>query len=126
MSASIEAVYSDLAGSAPLTVDDLAPRYFPDKAATIVPLAISLALITSSAEEKALLAANIGADADSVASIGGAIAGALCPLSVNEEWFQVVRSVSAVECDNLLALAGTLPERRIRVLRANGKDGGKG
>jgi ADP-ribosylglycohydrolase len=52
----------------------VACRCFPDKPENKVPLAISLAVITKSVEETILLAANIGGDADSVASIGGAIA----------------------------------------------------
>jgi ADP-ribosylglycohydrolase len=59
--------------------DDVAQRYFPDGPRAIAPLAISLALITDSAEETTLFAANLGGDSDSVASIGGAIAGALSP-----------------------------------------------
>ncbi len=84
-----------------LDPDDLAQRYFPDRPETKVPLAISLALITGSAAETILLAANIGGDADSVASIGGAIAGALDPGSVDESWFEVVRSVNGHELEKL-------------------------
>jgi len=40
------------------------------------------------------LAANIGGDADSVASIGGAIAAALDPATINQDWFDVVNSVN--------------------------------
>jgi ADP-ribosylglycohydrolase len=74
--------------------DDLARRYFPDKPETKVPLAIGLAVIMKSAEEAALMAANIGGDADSVASIGGAIAGALDPATINQGWFDIVSSVN--------------------------------
>jgi ADP-ribosylglycohydrolase len=66
-----------------LVADEIAEEYCPDKTENIVPVAISLALITESAEETALLAANIGGDSDSVASIGSVIAGALCPERVN-------------------------------------------
>jgi len=110
MSTCIETVYSHLAGRGRLSVDEIARRYFPDKPETIVPLAISLALITESAETT-LLASNLGGDSDSVASIGGAIAGALCPLSVNEEWFRVVRLVNSAECDETLMLAHALAQR---------------
>lgn len=106
---SIEAIYSDLVRRQHLVVDELAHQYFPDKPQIIVPLAISLALVTQSAQETALLAANIGGDADSVASIGGAIAGALYPETVNEEWFEVV---SAVNPDELLHLAMSLADHR--------------
>ncbi|MEX2261551.1 MAG: ADP-ribosylglycohydrolase family protein [Bryobacteraceae bacterium] len=114
MSTCIETVYSYLAGRARLSADDIAQQYFPDKPTTIIPLAIRLALVTESAEETTLLASNLGGDSDSVASIGGTIAAALFPLSVNEEWFQVVRSVSSVECDEMLMLAGALAQRRRR------------
>jgi ADP-ribosylglycohydrolase len=105
MRESIESTYSDLAARKHLAVDELAQQYFPDRPRTIVPLAISLALITGSAEETALLAANLGGDADSVASIGGAVAGAHRPETVNEAWFAVVRAVNA---DDLLEVAGLL------------------
>ena len=74
-----------------------------------MPLAISLALVTGSASETALLAANPGGDSDSVASIGGAIAGALCPGSVNEEWFDAVQAVNQ---DRTLELAASLAALR--------------
>ncbi len=102
---SIETTYSDLAARKHLAIDELAQQYFPDRPQTIVPLAISLALITGSAEETALLAANLGGDADSVASIGGAIAGAHRPETVNEDWFAVVQAVNA---DDLMEVAGLL------------------
>jgi ADP-ribosylglycohydrolase len=92
-----------------LVVEDIAQQYCPDKTENIVPLAISLALITESAEETALLAANIGGDSDSVASIGSAIAGALCPESVNERWFEVVSSVNG---DDILEIAASLAVMR--------------
>jgi ADP-ribosylglycohydrolase len=106
---SLEDIYSDLAGRKRVTVDALAERYFPDRTQTIVPLAISLALITESARETALLAANVGGDADSVASIGGAIAGALWPGTVDEGWFEVV---SAINGDGLVGLATALCKHR--------------
>jgi ADP-ribosylglycohydrolase len=40
---------------------------------TIVPLALALATLLHSAEEAILLAANVGGDSDSVASIAGGI-----------------------------------------------------
>ena len=91
--------------------DDIAEQYCPDKTENIVPVAISLALITGSAEETALLAANIGGDSDSVASIGSAIAGALCPESVNGRWFEVVSSVNG---DAILEIAASLAAMRPR------------
>jgi ADP-ribosylglycohydrolase len=53
-----------------------------------------LAVLTQSVEDTILLAANTGGDADSVASMGGAIAGALNPESVNEDWFDIVNRVN--------------------------------
>ena len=74
-----------------------------------MPLAISLALITESAEETILLAANMGGDADSVASIGGGIAGALHPDTVKQDWYNVVESVNE---DDLQKVAETLARLR--------------
>ncbi|HLK63146.1 MAG TPA: ADP-ribosylglycohydrolase family protein [Bryobacteraceae bacterium] len=108
---SISEIYSDLAGRQRLAADELARQYFPNKPQNIVPLAISLALVTESAEETALLAANIGGDSDSVASIGATIAGALHPETVNEEWFELV---NAVNRDDLLDLAMSLAALRRR------------
>jgi ADP-ribosylglycohydrolase len=91
----IREIYLDLAGRKQLIVDEIADRYFPNKPQNIVPLALVLALVTQSAQETTLLAANIGGDSDSVASIGGAVAGALNPATVNEEWFDVVRCTNS-------------------------------
>jgi len=52
-----------------------------------------------------LFGANIGGDSDSAASIGGAISGALCPQTVNEDWFEVVKVINE---DRLLDLAASL------------------
>jgi ADP-ribosylglycohydrolase len=108
MSACIETIHSRLAGSAGLSADDIAQQCFPDNPATIVPLAIGLAVITASAQAATLIATNVGGDSDSVASIGSAIAGALRPESVNEEWFRIVRRVNFPDCDDMLALADAL------------------
>ena len=102
MAEAIEQTYSDLKRRARLVVDEVTA---PLEVRTIVPLAIGLAAITGSAEETALFAANLGGDADSVASIGGAIAGALAPETVNQEWFAVV---SAVNREDLMGVAGAL------------------
>ena len=87
-------MHSDLSAHEVLLPKKLAEKYFPDKPETKVPLAINLALLTESAQETILLAANVGGDSDSVASIGAAIAGALCPNTVNEVWFDVVRAIN--------------------------------
>jgi ADP-ribosylglycohydrolase len=109
IAAAIQEIYSDLAKRKHLIVDELANQYFPNKPQNIVPLAISLALLTQSAQETALVAANIGGDSDSVASIGGAIAGALHPETVNEDWFKVVNLINE---DDLLDLATSLADLR--------------
>ena len=109
IAASIQQTYIDLAKRSHLAVDELANRYFPNKPQNIVPLAIGLALVTQSAQQTALLAANIGGDSDSVASIGGAIAGALHPETVNDEWFNVVNLVNA---DGLVEAAASLATLR--------------
>ena len=91
---SIRKIHEDLSTCESLLVSDLAEKYFPDKPETKAPLAINLALLTASAEQTTLLAANVGGDSDSVASIGAAIAGALSPATVNEAWFDVVQAVN--------------------------------
>jgi hypothetical protein len=82
---------------------------FPDRPAVIVPLAISLALVTQSTRQTILLASNIGGDTDSVASIGGAIAAAMWPETVDDEWYQAVERVNNL---NLIDLATTLHKIR--------------
>lgn len=113
MTQSIERIYTDLAARKHLLVDEVAQAYFPDRPETIVPLAISLALITGSAEKTVLFAANLGGDSDSVASIGGAIAGALYPTTVNEEWFEIVSTCNPNH-DDLLDVAASLAALRRR------------
>lgn len=107
----IEHIYADIRGRPRLAVDEVAEKWFPNTPRTIVPLAIALALSTESAEETVLLAANIGGDSDSVASIGGAIAGALRPETVNQDWFQVVSTIGG---DALADVASSLAALRPR------------
>jgi ADP-ribosylglycohydrolase len=109
MASAIQEVRDNLLRVRELDADDLARVYFPDRPETKVPLAINLAVITKSAEKTILLAANIGGDADSVASIGGAIAGALDPSTINQEWFDVVNSVND---DDLPRVASSLANLR--------------
>lgn len=73
---------------------EVAVRYFPNRPMTIVPLALGLATVMESADEAILLAANIGGDADSVASIAGGILGAMYPSTVNQDWYSVVEAVN--------------------------------
>jgi ADP-ribosylglycohydrolase len=99
MAEALARTHADLAEHLPLTAEYIAAHYFPDRPETIVPLAISLALLTESAETTALLAANVGGDADSVASIGGAIAGALRPETVNHGSLDVVATVNGEDLE---------------------------
>jgi ADP-ribosylglycohydrolase len=109
----IRAVCEWLAGRPSLSADEIAEKCFPREPVNIVPLAIGLALVIESAEATTRIAANIGGDSDSVASIGSAIAAALSPQSLNEAWFRVVYSVNPAECSRLSALASDLAERRL-------------
>jgi ADP-ribosylglycohydrolase len=102
-------MYKDLYPHQTFLANELADKYFPDKPETKIPLAINLALLTESSERTILLAANVGGDSDSVASIGGAIAGALCPDKVNDDWFDVVQVVNQ---DDLVEIAEALVKLR--------------
>jgi ADP-ribosylglycohydrolase len=84
---------------------EVAARWFPDRPLTIVPLAVALATRMSSAEEAILLAANIGGDSDSVASIAGAILGAIYPNTVNQQWCDIVERINH---HNLVGVANEL------------------
>jgi ADP-ribosylglycohydrolase len=110
---SIRAVGDWLVGRPSLSADEIAEKCFPKEPVNIVPLAIGLALVTESAEATTLIAANVGGDSDSVASIGSAIAAALRPQSLNNAWFRVVYSINPAECSRLFAIASELAERRL-------------
>jgi ADP-ribosylglycohydrolase len=101
-------IHADLDQCRELHPTSVAARWFPEGPLTIVPLAIALATVMHSAETAILLAANIGGDSDSVASIAGAILGARCPETVNDEWYAVVEKVNnhdlAVLADDLAHL----------------------
>lgn len=110
MAAALRKMYGELVSAsqalpARLREDDC----FPNRPAIIVPLAISLAVVTKSARETILLATNIGGDSDSVASIGGGLAGAMFPQSVDEDWYRAVESVNN---HNLIELATRLAAMR--------------
>jgi ADP-ribosylglycohydrolase len=108
----IRTVHVDLRERTELDPGELAARYFPNDTTTIVPLAITLGALMESAEAAILIATNIGGDADSVASIAGAIAGARCPDTVNDEWYAVVE---AINHHDLVSLAEGLSARRNHV-----------
>ncbi|HUE88285.1 MAG TPA: ADP-ribosylglycohydrolase family protein [Vicinamibacterales bacterium] len=101
----IRAVHEALASLPALRAADVATRCFPDRPLTIVPLALGLASLMKSAEDAILLAANVGGDSDSVASIAGGILGALYPSTVNQQWYEVVERVNG---HGLTAIAAKL------------------
>ncbi len=76
---------------------------------TIVPLALGLATVMQSAQEAILIAANIGGDSDSVASIAGGILGAMYPTTVNPDWYSVVETIND---HDLVAIANALAPLR--------------
>lgn len=90
----LRAVHDELASLPILRAEDVAARCFPSEPLTIVPLALALATVMPSAEAAILLAANIGGDSDSVASIAGGILGARYPATVNRQWCEVVENVN--------------------------------
>ena len=88
-----------------LRAAEIAALCFPNQPLTIVPLALGLGVLMRSAEEAILLAANIGGDSDSVASIAGALLGAMYPTTVDHGWYRVVEGVND---HNLVAIANEL------------------
>jgi ADP-ribosylglycohydrolase len=93
----IGALYESIGGlkaSSALAAEEIAARHFPDNPLTIVPLAIALASVEQSASSAILLAANVGGDSDSVASIAGAVLGARHPETVNDDWCAIVERVN--------------------------------
>jgi len=109
MATAIRTVYDDLASMPGLHEAAVASRWFPDRPLTIVPLALGLATVMHSARDAILLAANIGGDSDSVASIAGGILGALYPNTLNQEWYEVVEEINH---HDLAALADELARLR--------------
>lgn len=105
----VRTVYQDLRRLRALLPAEIAAFCFPNQPMTIVPLALGLGTLMQSAEEAILLAANIGGDSDSVASIAGAILGARYPMTVNHDWYILVE---AVNDHNLVAIANDLAELR--------------
>ncbi len=108
-SGALRAVHDDLRAWSTLRPEQVADRYFPDRPLTIVPLALALGSVMQSAEAAIVLAANIGGDADSVASIAGAILGARYPDTVCDGWYSIVETVNG---HDLEALAENLAELR--------------
>ena len=90
----VRSTYDDLKRLPELRPADVAARCFPDHPMSIVPLALCLATLMDSAEQAILLAANVGGDSDSVASIAGAVLGSRCPDTVNQAWYDTVERVN--------------------------------
>ena len=107
----LRTIHDDLGARAELRASEIAARYFPDTPLTIVPLALALATVMESATDAILLAANIGGDSDSVASIAGGVLGARRPDTVDAEWEAVVEAVNG---HGLRALAEQLTAVRER------------
>ena len=105
----IRSVHDELRRLPELCSTDVVTRWFPDRPMTIVPVALGLATVMHSAEDAILLAANVGGDSDSVASIAGAVLGARNPTTVNEDWY---RTVEAINEHALLAVATELAKLR--------------
>jgi ADP-ribosylglycohydrolase len=101
----VRTIHADLHQCGELHPGKVGAKFFPESPLTIVPLAIALGTVTESAEAAVLLATNIGGDSDSVASIAGAIVGARCPETVNDEWYAVVETVNG---HDLISLAEAL------------------
>jgi ADP-ribosylglycohydrolase len=108
----LRAVHTDLERSDDREPDALAARHVPAGPLVIVPLAIALGTLMDSAASAILLAANVGGDSDSVASIAGAILGARHPLAESDRfdgWFEIVEAVNG---HGLTGLAERLGELR--------------
>ena len=103
------AIRADLERWNDLDPSRVAAACFPDGPLAIVPLALSLGVVMDSAANAILLAANVGGDSDSVASIAGAVLGARFPETVDEDWY---RQVEAINGHNLMALAERLSALR--------------
>ena len=97
----LRGIHADLEECRALHPATVATQWFPANPLTIVPLAIALGTVMESAEAAILLAANVGGDSDSVASIAGAILGARFPETVNDEWYAVVETVNGHDLTSL-------------------------
>jgi ADP-ribosylglycohydrolase len=105
----VRTVRDDLGRMPVLGASQIAALCFPNQPLTIVPLALGLATVIESAEEAILLAANVGGDSDSVASIAGGILGAMYPITVNDLWYTVVERVND---HDLVAVANAMAQLR--------------
>jgi ADP-ribosylglycohydrolase len=96
-------LFDELKQKRELHIAELAVSCFPSTPLTIVPLALALSVLTDSAQLAILVAANIGGDSDSVASIAGGIAGARHPGSIRVEWSAAVQSVNGHDLESVAA-----------------------
>jgi len=99
----MRALHEELSRKHALDPDDLSATHFPDSPLTIVPLAISLAVLMPSAKDAILLAANIGGDSDSVASIAGGILGARHPETIDAQSYEAVQRVNGLDLETVAA-----------------------
>jgi ADP-ribosylglycohydrolase len=106
---SVRRIHEGLRDAPELRPADIAARFFPDTPLTIAPLALALATVMESATAAILLAANIGGDSDSVASMAGGILGARNPATVKDEWYSVVERVNG---HDLVSLGNQLAQLR--------------
>jgi ADP-ribosylglycohydrolase len=106
--AHVRRVYDLLASLPEIRPADIVEYCFPNRPLTIVPLALALATLTRSAKDAILLAANVGGDSDSVASVAGGILGALAPGTVPSEWERVVERVNGDDLGTIAAELGAL------------------
>ena len=93
----LRVVRDELARLPEPTAADVAACCFPDRPLTIVPLALALATLLPSAAQAIIVAAHVGGDSDSVASIAGGILGAMRPDTINQEWGDIVEGVNGHE-----------------------------
>jgi ADP-ribosylglycohydrolase len=100
-SQAVRDVHDNLRRLPALRSAELAARYFPDRPMTIVPLALGLATVMHSAQEAILVAANVGGDSDSVASIAAGILGALYPSTVNHDWSNTVEAINEFDLSTI-------------------------
>ena len=105
----LRGVHDELISLPELPWTEIAAQHPSTHALAVVPLALSLATVMDSVQQAILLAANVGGDSDSVASIAGGILGARYPETVNHVWYDTVEAVNRHE---LLALVGELVDLR--------------
>jgi ADP-ribosylglycohydrolase len=102
-------VHDQLMSIPELQWTEVAARRPSTHALAVVPLALGLATVLDSAEQAILVAANIGGDGDSIASIAGAVLGSRYPDTVNQAWYDLVEAMNR---HDLLALIPELIELR--------------